>query len=81
MIVDIALGCWIYDDDLARLVDDGCPHTQDETGRAECQECCGTHMRMWCANYAVYSFCPDCLTDGVDYHEDCGRSVPWGYLL
>lgn len=83
MIVMLDSVCWIHDDDLARLADDGCPNLQPETGRMECMECCGTHMVGHWENYTFYTYCPDCGTEGHDHAEDmygC-MAVPWGFLL
>lgn len=79
---DYPSGCWIYSDDLARLMDDGCPHTQDERQHTECVECGGTDLRMWVEDRQVYYSCPDCGSEDSDSFVDlygC-MSVPWGYL-
>ncbi len=75
-------GCWVHDDDLARLLDDGCPHTQAEQGRCECPECGGTHLSTFWDGYTCYYSCPDCGCSGSDDAVDifgC-MSAPWGFL-
>lgn len=82
VLLDQQYGCWIYDDDLARLLDDGCPNDQSEEGRNECHECCGTHYSMTWEDYTCYYFCPDCGYEGHDDAVDiygC-MAAPYGYL-
>lgn len=74
---------WIYDDDLARLLDDGCPHVQDEEGRVECMECGGTHLSIHQEEHAVHYNCPDCGLDDWDSVVDLYgvMAAPYGHLL
>jgi rubredoxin len=83
MIVMLDSYGWIYDPDLARLADDGCPNLQPETGRVECQSCEGTHVRAHWFGDVLYSYCPDCGAEDIDYAEDAygPMSVSWGFLL
>ncbi len=74
-------GCWVHDDDLARLLDDGCPWTQ-EARRTECGECGGTWLSLWREHWTERYECLDCGVWGEDDSIDVygTMSVPYGYL-
>lgn len=83
MIVTVAEGCWVHDDDLARLLDDGCPHTQEEQGRSECPNCMGTYLATIKVDGLYKCSCPDCgehdTYDLCDLYGCMGAGYGWLY--
>ncbi len=71
-------GCWVYDNELARLVDDGCPHVEEER-RYECGECGGMWVSYWKEESVWMCECPDC--GSVSEDEPFPMEVAWGFLL